>query len=75
MLDLFTADKPWQKFQAWLGRCGCFGGGGVTWFRLRIGDYRVRFRVQAESVIVDKQGGSLTQRRKAAKRGCYNGCL
>jgi len=31
-------------------------GGGAGWYRLRTGDYRLRFRLQGENVIVDKIG-------------------
>jgi mRNA interferase RelE/StbE len=31
-------------------------GNLAGWYRLRIGDYRLRFRVQGEAVIVDKIG-------------------
>ncbi len=31
-------------------------GNLAGWYRLRTGDYRVRFRVQGETVIVDKIG-------------------
>jgi mRNA interferase RelE/StbE len=38
--------------------CGAkpLSGNLAGWYRMRTGDYRVRFRVQGETVVVDKIG-------------------
>ncbi len=50
--------KLFQRLQAWPVVSGVkpLSGNLAGWFRLRTGDYRLRFHVDGESVIVDKIG-------------------
>jgi mRNA interferase RelE/StbE len=50
--------KLFQRLQAWPSVSGAkpLSGNLAGWYRMRTGDYRVRFRVQGETVIVDKIG-------------------
>jgi mRNA interferase RelE/StbE len=50
--------KLFERLQAWPTVSGVrpLSGNLAGWYRLRTGDYRVRFRVEGENVIVDKIG-------------------
>ena len=50
--------KLFQRLEAWPNVSGAkpLSGNLVGWYRLRTGDYRVRFRVEGETIIVDKIG-------------------
>jgi mRNA interferase RelE/StbE len=50
--------KLFQRLEAWPNVSGAraLSGELAGWYRLRTGDYRVRFRVKGDSVIVDKIG-------------------
>jgi mRNA-degrading endonuclease RelE of RelBE toxin-antitoxin system len=50
--------KLLQRLAAWPDVSGAkaLSGALAGWYRLRTGDYRLRFRVNGESVIVDKIG-------------------
>jgi mRNA interferase RelE/StbE len=39
-----------------VGGAKALSGNLAGWYRLRTGDYRLRFRVQGETIIVDKIG-------------------
>jgi mRNA-degrading endonuclease RelE of RelBE toxin-antitoxin system len=50
--------KLFIRLEAWPNVSGAkaLSGDLAGWYRLRTGDYRVRFRVQGERVFVDKIG-------------------
>ena len=50
--------KLFERLEAWPAVSGAkpLSGNLAGWYRLRTGDYRVRFRVEGETVIVDKIG-------------------
>ena len=50
--------KLFQRLAAWPAVSGikALSGDPAGWYRLRTGDYRVRFLVKGETVIVDKVG-------------------
>jgi mRNA interferase RelE/StbE len=50
--------KLFQRLEAWPAVSGvkALSGNLAGWYRLRTGDYRVRFRVEGETVLVDKIG-------------------
>lgn len=50
--------KLFERLAHWPAVSGAkpLSGNLVGWYRLRTGDYRVRFRVHGETVIVDKIG-------------------
>ena len=50
--------KLFQRLEAWPAVSGAkpLSGNLAGWYRLRTGDYRVRFRVEEQTVIVDKIG-------------------
>jgi mRNA interferase RelE/StbE len=50
--------KLFQRLEAWPAVSGAkpLSGNLSGWYRLRTGDYRVRFRVEGQTVIVDKIG-------------------
>jgi mRNA interferase RelE/StbE len=50
--------KLFQRLEAWPAVSGAkaLSGNLAGWRRLRTGDYRVRFRVEGETVVVDKIG-------------------
>ena len=50
--------KLFQRLQAWPNVSGAkpLSGDLAGWYRLRTGDYRIRFRVKGEAVTVDKIG-------------------
>ncbi len=50
--------KLFERLKAWPEVSGAkaLSGDLAGWYRLRTGDYRLRFRVKAEIVIVDKIG-------------------
>lgn len=50
--------KLFQRLERWPAVSGAkpLSGALAGWYRLRTGDYRVRFRVEGETVIVDKIG-------------------
>jgi len=50
--------KLYARLEAWPDVSGAkaLSGDLAGWYRLRTGDYRVRFRVQGERVLVDKIG-------------------
>lgn len=50
--------KLFQRLEAWPNGSGAkaLSGSLAGWYRLRTGDYRVRFRVKGENVIVDRIG-------------------
>jgi mRNA interferase RelE/StbE len=50
--------KLFQRLQAWPAVSGAkpLSGDLAGWYRLRTGDYRLRFRVEGETVIVAKIG-------------------
>lgn len=47
-----------RRLEAWPAVSGAkpLSGDLAGWYRLRTGDYRLRFRVQGETIIVDKIG-------------------
>jgi mRNA-degrading endonuclease RelE of RelBE toxin-antitoxin system len=52
VLKLLKRLEGWPEVSGAKPLTGALAG----WYRLRTGDYRLRFRVQGESVIVDKIG-------------------
>jgi mRNA interferase RelE/StbE len=50
--------KVFQRLEAWPDVSGAkpLSGNLAGWYRMRTGDYRVRFRVKGKNVIVDKIG-------------------
>ncbi len=50
--------KCLERLQKWPAVSGAkpLRGNLVGWYRLRMSDYRVRFRVEGDTVIVDKIG-------------------
>ncbi len=50
--------KLFERLEDWPAISGAkpLSGKLAGWYRLRTGDYRLRFRVKAETVIVDKIG-------------------
>lgn len=50
--------KLFERLEAWPPVSGAkpLSGNLAGWYRLRTGDYRVRFRLEGETVIVDKIG-------------------
>jgi mRNA-degrading endonuclease RelE of RelBE toxin-antitoxin system len=50
--------KLFQRLEAWPNVSGAraLSGALAGWYRLRTGDYRVRFHVKGDSVIVDRIG-------------------
>jgi mRNA interferase RelE/StbE len=47
-----------ERLEKWPSVSGAkaLSGNLTGWYRLRTGDYRLRFRVQGETVIIDKVG-------------------
>lgn len=47
-----------ERLEAWPAVSGVkrLSGNLAGWYRLRSGDYRIRFRIQGDTVIVDKIG-------------------
>ncbi len=50
--------KLFQRLEAWPDVSGAkpLTGNLAGWYRLRTGDYRIRFRIEGETVIVAKIG-------------------
>ena len=50
--------KLFERLEAWPAVSGAkpLSGNLAGWYRMRTGDYRVRFRVQGDTIIVDKIG-------------------
>jgi mRNA interferase RelE/StbE len=50
--------KLFKRLEAWPTVSGAkpLSGNLAGWYRLRTGDYRVRFRVEDDTVLVDKIG-------------------
>ena len=51
-------DKCLERLRKWPAVSGAkrLSGNLAGWYRLRMGDYRIRFHVQGDTVIVDKIG-------------------
>jgi mRNA interferase RelE/StbE len=50
--------KLFQRLEAWPAVSGAkpLSGNLAGWYRMRTGDFRVRFRIEGETIIVDKIG-------------------
>ncbi len=50
--------RHFERLEAWPAVSGAkpLSGNLAGWYRLRTGDYRVRFRVEGETVVVDTIG-------------------
>jgi mRNA interferase RelE/StbE len=50
--------KAVERLKDWPSVSGCkaLSGNLAGWHRMRVGDYRIRFRAQGETVTVDKIG-------------------